>query len=119
MGRVTEMVPSDVGILFPTAKALLKAAFTSSREKVLGSLVSPVQVNVAGPPEVRLLGMEPKVTAETNGRKKMRLANVRLARKEYSDKETPLNLKAEYIVCERGQYKTYRKVGKWKWKVKE
>ena len=119
MGRVTEMVPSDTGILFPIAKALLKATFNSSRETVLGSPASLVQVNVAGPPEVRLLGMEPKVRAETNGKKKMRLANVRLARKKYANRETPLNLKAEYIVCEGGNIKTYRKVGKWKWKVKE
>jgi hypothetical protein len=63
------------------ANALLNATFISSREKVAGSLESLVQVNVAGPPEVRLLGMVPKVMAETNGRKKM-------------------ILKAERIVCE-------------------
>jgi hypothetical protein len=75
------MVPSDVWILFPMANALLNAVFISSREKVVGSLESGVQVKTAGPPEVRLLGMEPKVRADTNGRKKMML-------------------KAECIVCE-------------------
>jgi hypothetical protein len=57
------------------ANALLNATFISSREKVAGSLESLVQVNVAGPPEVRLLGMVPKVMAETNGRKKMILVS--------------------------------------------
>jgi len=67
------MVPSDVGILFAMANALLNATFISSKETVVGSLESGVQVKTAGPPEVRLLGMVPKVRADTNGRKKMML----------------------------------------------
>lgn len=48
----------------------------------------------------------------------MMLAKVKLAKKKYSNRETPLNLKTECIVCERGKYKTYRKVGKWTRKKK-
>lgn len=84
MGRVTVILPWDVGTLFATAIALLNSVgFTSSMEKTVGSVSVLVQVIVAGPPEVRLLGMEEKVKAETRGRKKIMM----LAKREVSKKE--------------------------------
>jgi hypothetical protein len=97
------MVPADVSTLFAKANESWNAVFRSSMEKEAGSLASLDQVNVVDAPEVILPGME-KVMAETKGRKKkMTLAKGRLAIKKYSNRETPLNLKAERIVCERGE----------------
>lgn len=94
------MVSSDVWTLFAKANELWKLVFTSSMEKEEGSLAAGVQVIVVDAPEVILLGMV-KVMAETRGRKKkMTLTKGRLARKKYSNREKPLNLKAERIVCE-------------------
>ena len=84
MGRVTVMLPWDVGTLLATAIALLNSVgFTSSMEKTVGSVSVLVQVIVAGPPEVRLLGIAEKVKAETKGRKKIMM----LAKREVSKKE--------------------------------
>jgi hypothetical protein len=64
--------PEATATLFAMANALLKTLFTSSMEMVGGSPGSPVQVIVAGPPDVRFSGIV-KVTAETKGRKRARL----------------------------------------------
>lgn len=90
MGKVTVMVPSDVATLFATAIALLNSVgFTSSKEKTVGSVLVLVQVIVAGPPEVRLPGMPPKVKAETKGRKKiMMLAKREVSKKVFKQSET-------------------------------
>jgi len=65
------MVPVDVATLFAMAIALLnRVGFTSSREKVEGSVLVLDQGIVTDPPEVALVGTEVKVRAETNGRKK-------------------------------------------------
>jgi len=64
------MLPAVFWTLFAMAIALWnRVGFTSSTEKVSGSLASLVQEIVAGPPDVRLLGTE-KLMAKTKGRKK-------------------------------------------------
>ena len=70
IGRVTLMLPAAVWTLFAMAIALWNwLVFTSSMEKVPGSLALLVQEIVASPPDVRLLGIENSM-AKTKGRKK-------------------------------------------------
>jgi hypothetical protein len=65
--------PEATATLFAMAiESCKRAGFASSMEMVSGSPLLPVQASVAGPPDVRLSGVL-KVTAETKGRKRMRL----------------------------------------------
>lgn len=65
--------PEATATLFAMAIELCKrAVFSSSMETVPGSPPLPVQVIVVVPPDVTLSGVL-KVTAETKGRKRMRL----------------------------------------------
>jgi len=85
------MLPAVFWTLFAMAIALWnRLVLTSSMEKTPGSLSLLVQEIVHGPADVRLLGTE-KSMAKAKGRKKR-------------------ILRARRIMCEREEYKSYRKV---------
>jgi hypothetical protein len=70
-GNVKLMVPGACSTLFAMAKESWNASLNSSSEKVEGSPASLCQVMVAGPPEVRPVGVS-RVNAEINGAKARR-----------------------------------------------
>jgi hypothetical protein len=74
-GKVRVMVPLEGGTLLAMAYALLNAVFISSREKVLGSPASFVQVIVAEPPEERFSGVL-RVRAEMRGTTSVKTTNL-------------------------------------------
>lgn len=78
IGMVTVMLPEVVGTLFAMAIALWNwLGFTSSMEKVPGSVLLLVQEIVDVPPDVILPGSE-KLMAKTKGRKRIILRSGRL-----------------------------------------
>jgi hypothetical protein len=71
-------------MLFPMANVLWKLTLASTREKVVGSVLSGVQVIVTEPPDVGLLEVIAKFdNAEAKGRKK----RTRLNRKREKEKQ--------------------------------